>query len=105
LIIGNNEAYIASIKKELKKGFEMTYMGHLHYYLGIEVTQNPRYIFISQNKYIGELLNKFGMVDCNPLSTPMEQNLKLTSKEGNEFEDATKYRHLVGVSSTLPLLD
>jgi hypothetical protein len=36
------------------------------------------------------------MVDCNPLSTPMEQNLKLTSKEGNEFEDATKYRQLVG---------
>jgi len=64
--------------------------------LGIEVTQNPRYIFISQNKYIGKLLNKFGMADCNSLSTPMEQNLKLTSKEGNEFEDATKYRQIVG---------
>jgi hypothetical protein len=63
LITGNNEAYIASIKKELKKGFEMTDMGHLHYYLGIEVTQNPKYVFISQKKYIGELLNKFGMVD------------------------------------------
>jgi hypothetical protein len=96
LITGNNESYIASIKKELKKGFEMTDLGHLHYYLGIEVTQNPKYIFISQKKYIGELLNKFGMVECNPLSTPMEQNLKLTSKEGNEFEDATKYRQLVG---------
>jgi hypothetical protein len=36
------------------------------------------------------------MVDCNPLSTPMEQNFKLTSKEGNEFEDATKYTQLVG---------
>jgi len=53
------------------------------------------YIFISQKKYIEEL-SKFGMVDCNPLSTLMEQNLKLTSKEGNEFEDATKYRQLVG---------
>jgi hypothetical protein len=92
LITGNNESYNASIKKELKKGFEMTYLGHLHYYLGIEVIQNPRFIFIFQKKYIGELLNKFGMVACNPISTPMEQNLKLTSKEGNEFEDATKYR-------------
>ena len=82
-------------KKELEKGFEMIDMDHLHYYFGIEVTQNPKYVFISQ-KYIGELLNKFGMADCNPLSTPMEQNLKLTSKEGNEFEDATKYRQLVG---------
>ena len=36
------------------------------------------------------------MTNCNPLSTPMEQNLKLTSKESNEFEDATKYIQLVG---------
>jgi hypothetical protein len=32
------------------------------------------------------------MANCNPLSTSMEQNMKLTSKEGNEFENATKYR-------------
>ena len=73
----------------------MTNLGHLHYYLGIGVTQNPKYIFISQ-KYIGELLNMFDMVDCNLISTPMEQSLKLTSKEGKEFEDATKYRKLPG---------
>jgi hypothetical protein len=96
LITRNTESYIASIKKELKKGFEMTDLGHLHYYLGILVIQNPKYIFISQNKYDGELLNKFGIVECNPVSTPIEQNLKLTSKEGDEFEDATKYRWLVG---------
>ena len=41
-------------------------------------------------------MNKFGMNECNHVSTLMEQNLKLTSKEGNEFEDATKYKQLVG---------
>jgi hypothetical protein len=46
-ITRNYENYIASIKKELKKGFKMTYSKHLHYYLGIEVMQNPNYIFIS----------------------------------------------------------
>ena len=76
LITWNNENYIAS----KKKGFEMIDLGHLHYYLGIEVIQNPRYIFISQKKYIGELLNQFFLVECNPIYTPMEQNLKLTSK-------------------------
>jgi hypothetical protein len=50
LITRNNESYISYINKELKKRFEMTDLGHLHYYLGIEVIQNPRYIFISQNK-------------------------------------------------------
>jgi hypothetical protein len=71
----------------------MTSMGYLHYYLGIEVNQNPKLVFISQKKYIGELLKTFGcMVDCNLISTPMAQNLKIISKEGNEFEDETKYR-------------
>eukprot|EP00253_Pinus_taeda_P022347 PITA_22347 len=91
LMTGNNESYIASIKKELKKGFEMTDLGYVHYYLGIEVIQHPKSIFLSQKKYIGDLLNKFGMTECNPLTTPMEQNLKLTSIEGKEFEDATKF--------------
>eukprot|EP00253_Pinus_taeda_P022750 PITA_22750 len=88
---GNNESYITSIKKELGKGFEMTDLGYVHYYLGIEVTQHPKSIFLSQKKYIGDPLNRFGMTECNPLTTPMEQNLKLTSIEGKEFEDATKF--------------
>eukprot|EP00253_Pinus_taeda_P015320 PITA_15320 len=98
---GNNESYIASIKKELGKSFEMTDLGYVHYYLGIEITQHPKSIFLSQKKYIGDLLNRFGMTECNPLTTPMEQNLKLTSIEGKEFEHATKYRQLVGSLSYL----
>eukprot|EP00253_Pinus_taeda_P025234 PITA_25234 len=90
-MIGNNESYIASIKKELGKSLEMTDLGYVHYYLGIEVTQHPKSIFLSQKKYIGDLLNRVGMTECNPLTTPMEQNLKLTSIEGKEFEDATKF--------------
>ena len=54
--------------------------------MGIEVTQHPKFIFISQKKYIGDLLNKFGMYKCNPLTTPMEQNLKLTSIEWKDIK-------------------
>eukprot|EP00253_Pinus_taeda_P024911 PITA_24911 len=61
-----------------------------------KVTQHPKSIFLSQKKYIGDMLNRFDMTECNPLTIPMEQNLKLTSIEGKEFEDATKYRQLVG---------
>ncbi|TRC70569.1 hypothetical protein FEA31_00020, partial [Mannheimia haemolytica] len=39
-------------------------------------------IFLSQKKYIGDLMNRFGMTECNPFTTPMEKNLKLTSIEG-----------------------
>jgi len=66
---GNNESYITSIKKELRKGFEMTDLGYVHYYLGIEVTQHLKPIFISQKKYIGDIFNRFGMTECNPLTT------------------------------------
>ena len=95
LMTGNNESYISSINKELRKGFEMTDLGYVHYYLGIEVTQHTTFIFLFENKYIENLLNIFGMDECNPLTTLMEHNLKLTSIEGKKFEDATKYRQLV----------
>eukprot|EP00253_Pinus_taeda_P024037 PITA_24037 len=98
---GNNESYIPSIKKELRKGFEMIDLGYVHYYLGIEVTQHLKSIFLSQKKYMEDLLNRFGMIKCNPLTTPMEQNLNLTSIEGKEFEDETKYRQLLGSLSYL----
>eukprot|EP00253_Pinus_taeda_P008265 PITA_08265 len=49
---GNNDEYISSIKKELKKVFDMTDLGLLHYYLGIEVDKKPQHIFISQKKYV-----------------------------------------------------
>ena len=42
-------------------------------------------------------MNIFYITDCNPLSTPMEQKLNLTSSEGKEFKDVTKYRQLVGI--------
>ena len=60
----------------------MTDLGYVHYYIGIELTQHPRFIFLSQKKNLGDLLNKFGVAECNLLTTPLEQNLKLTTTEG-----------------------
>eukprot|EP00253_Pinus_taeda_P012525 PITA_12525 len=63
MITGNNDEYISSIKKELKKVFDMTNLGLLHYYLGIEVDQKPQHIFISQKKYVG-ILSRFMHHPC-----------------------------------------
>lgn len=71
-------------------------LGLLHYYLVIEVDQKPKYIFISQKSYIGQLLDKFWMWDCNLVATPIEKILKLTSTEGSMFEDPTMYMQLIG---------
>ena len=62
LMTRNNENYIAYINiPTYLKGFEMTYLGYVHYYLGIEVSQNLKFIFLSQKKYIGDMLN---MLTC-----------------------------------------
>jgi len=90
MIIGNNDDYIAFVKRELLKVFNVTDLGLLHYHLVIEVDPKPKYIFIAQKKYIGQLLDRFGMQDCNLVTTPMEQSLKLTSIEGSMFQDPPK---------------
>ena len=54
----------------------MTNLGLLHYYLGIEVWQQPNSVSISQAKYASELLKKFRIEDCNPNKTPIDINLK-----------------------------
>jgi hypothetical protein len=61
IITRNNDDHMAQVKKELHVGFKMTYLGLLHYYLGIEVFQRPHHIFISQSKYAVEILQQFGM--------------------------------------------
>jgi len=49
----------------------MTNLGLLHYYLGIEDDQKPQHIFICQRKYVGNLFNIYGMMDCNLVATPI----------------------------------
>jgi hypothetical protein len=96
IITGNNDDHIAQVKKELHAGFKMTDLGLLHYYLGIEVFQHPHHIFISQSKYAVKILQWFGMQDCKPSLTLMEQHLKLSKFEGGGMVDNTIYRQLIG---------
>ena len=78
--------------------FEMKDLGLMHYFLGLEVWQNPSEIFISQGKYIVKLLERCGMVDCKSVSTLME--LKFEKLYGSvarpKLENPSKYRQLVG---------
>ena len=48
----------------------------MHYFLGLEVWQKAGEIFLSQGKYVVKLLERFGMVDCKSVATPMELNFK-----------------------------
>ena len=89
---------IHQCKRELASEFEMKDLGLMHYFLGLEVWQRPGEIFLSQGKYIVKLLERFGMVDCKSVSTPMELNFKKLSGStaGSVLANPTKYRQLVG---------
>ena len=71
-------------------------MGELSYFLGLQVNQRNDGIFISQTKYIKDLLKKFDMVDCSPASTPMSTATKLDEDKKGKSVDISSYRGMIG---------
>jgi len=74
----------------------MNDLGMLSYYLGMEVKQSPTQITICQRAYATKIVEQCGMTCCNPVDTPIEQNIKLLPRKPNLARDVTKYRSIVG---------
>ncbi len=70
----------------------MKELGELKHFLRLKVVRSKEGLFLCQQKYIRDLLWKFGMLDCKLISTPIEANIKLCSAEGKNLEDVTMYR-------------
>jgi hypothetical protein len=64
----------------------------MHYFLGLEVWQSPKKIFLNQGKYAVEIMKKFDMFQCKSMYTPMETKLKLLVDTSSELVDATLYK-------------
>ncbi|RVW37574.1 Retrovirus-related Pol polyprotein from transposon RE1 [Vitis vinifera] len=96
LVTGSNEKLVKEFKAEMLKVFEMTDLGLMSYFLGMEVKQDHGGVFISQKKYAKEILNKFHMDDCKRTSTPMNQKEKFSKDDGTEKVDESQYRSLIG---------
>ncbi|GJZ09833.1 retrovirus-related pol polyprotein from transposon TNT 1-94 [Tanacetum coccineum] len=87
------------IKHEYKMGmFEMSMMGELNFFLGLQIKQMEDGIFFNQSKYIKEMLKKFGLEESKPMKTPMSSDTKLTKDEECESVDSTKYRGMIGTT-------
>ncbi|GKC14109.1 putative ribonuclease H-like domain-containing protein [Tanacetum coccineum] len=80
----------------MKSRFQMSSMGELTLFLGLQVKQKPDGIFISQDKYVGEMLNKFDLANVKFAITPMETKMPLTKDEG-ALDVAPKTSHLYAV--------
>jgi hypothetical protein len=95
IIIGDSDTDIFDLKKFLKQKFEMKDLGELRYFLGIEVIQFPKGIWLLQRQYALNKLSKYAMTGCKPISIPLEQNVKLSADEGDLVEDTTMYRRIM----------
>jgi hypothetical protein len=96
IIMGESDQELNLFKNEMKKVFQMSDLGALSYYLGIEVKQGGQGIGLSQCTYAAKLLEKAGMDSCNSCATPMEAKLKLSKVSESKLVDATMYRSLIG---------
>ncbi|XP_031264675.1 uncharacterized protein LOC116123021 [Pistacia vera] len=97
---------IDQLKVILQDNFKNKDLGHLKYFLGIEVARSSEGIVLNQRKYALELVSKVGLSTAKPADTPLEQNLKLTSYEFDQkfpldekdelLTDPSMFRRMVG---------
>nr|GEZ00281.1 hypothetical protein [Tanacetum cinerariifolium] len=87
--------YIQLFSGLMKSRFEMSMMGEITFFLGLQVNQSPCGIFINQSKYVLEILNKYRIESCDPVGTPMEIKDKIDLDQNGTPVDAMKYRCMI----------
>jgi hypothetical protein len=88
---------IDEFKTAMKTQPEMTYLGMMKYFLGIEVNQSKDGIFICQNMYENDILKRFMMVNCKLVVTLIGTGTKLSNNDEGSCVDLTMYKRLVGI--------
>nr|GEW03285.1 putative ribonuclease H-like domain-containing protein [Tanacetum cinerariifolium] len=85
-----------AFEKLMKDKFQMSSMGELTFFLGLQVKQKDNGIFISQDKYVAEILRKFGLTDGKIASTPIDTEKPLLKDLDGEDVDLHIYRSMIG---------
>ncbi|GKA00957.1 retrovirus-related pol polyprotein from transposon TNT 1-94 [Tanacetum coccineum] len=97
IIFGStNPKYCTKFSELMVKRFEMSMMGEMKFFLGLQVNQFSNGIFINQSKYILDILKRFGMENCDTVPTPMVEQAKLKLDLVGKPVDHTDYRSMIG---------
>nr|GEW86925.1 hypothetical protein [Tanacetum cinerariifolium] len=91
-----NKKLCKAFEKLMKDKFQMSSMGELTFFLGLQVKQKDDGIFISQDKYVAKILKKFGFTDVKSASTPIETEKSLLKDPDGEDVDVHIYRSMIG---------
>ncbi|KAA3480935.1 hypothetical protein EPI10_021339 [Gossypium australe] len=96
IVTGNDSQAIDCFVQDLNARFSLKDLGQLNYFLGIEITYNKGGVFLSQKKYILELLQRSSMDRSKGTPTPMTTTCKLSANRGSPIEDEHLYRSIFG---------
>jgi len=96
LVTGSSEKEIQGFKQFMMAEFEMTDLGKLSHFLGLEFNQVQNGVLMHQSRYAQEILKRFGMLNCNSASTPVKPGLKLEKDPEGELAYATEFKKLIG---------
>ena len=97
IIFGStNQEFCEEFGDMMSREFEMSMIGELSFFLGLQVKQTKEGTFICQSKYVNDLLKRFGMDNSKPIKTPMATNAHLDLDEGGNSVDLKLYRSMIG---------
>ena len=103
ILTANSTHTLSTIIDALKRELSMSDLGPLHHFLGINVTPNTSGLFLHQQQYTLEILDRANMLHCKPVSTPIDTTAKLSATAGLPLSNPTTYRSIAGALQYLTL--
>ncbi|GJV75171.1 retrovirus-related pol polyprotein from transposon TNT 1-94 [Tanacetum coccineum] len=92
----SNTVMCDKFANQMTNKFKMSMMGQISFFLGLQISQSPRGIFINQSKYASKIVKKYGLHSTDSVDTPMIENKKLDEDLQGQPVDATLYRDMIG---------
>ena len=96
IIFGGKDALCKDFADQMKHEFQMSMFGEIKFFVGLQVHQLKHGIFVTQSKYIKEILKTFGLEDSKSVSTPMVTGHKLSKNDESTEVNQTMYRSMIG---------
>ena len=93
---GSSHALVSKFSEQMSREFEMSMMGELQFFLGLQIKQTPQGTFVHQAKYTRDLLRRFDMSDLSPQPTPISTSTVLDEDLDGEAVDQKEYRSMIG---------
>ncbi|GJV15722.1 retrovirus-related pol polyprotein from transposon TNT 1-94 [Tanacetum coccineum] len=95
IFASTNSATCNQVANQMTTKFKMSMMGQMSFFLGLQISQSPRGIFINQSKYASEIVKKYGMLTTDSVDTPLVEKSKLDEDIQGTQVDATLYREMI----------